>query len=553
MLLSSSFTTTTTTTTTTTNTTTTTTTNTNTVATVASVVPDSKLEANDETTPSISMSTLPSSQQEQQQLHVHKKQRPTNMANHNSNSYNDNDNDQDEDDNVLFWKVGDQRPPELKADPFIMSMIPKPCAWISINDQEVALIEGYNVANHAPPTLMMASEALSTSMMQELRNAANNNNGRLATLSIATEREQHCLFTAAAAADAASCSNGETPRPQNFSFQALKLVPDSSKKDRPPAVASSPIKMYCRLSELVELGNDQFLVLLEVESFVFSPSILSPPDATSTRKTLAKIDAELMKPVASMGQARFATMDRLHLMLRPRPSQDTWISDPFALATPTVGPATFLSKEVEYVFRQDTSSLGYNPVKAVVLPRPIGWISTYTDPTRSIPHVAPYSFFGDVGRGDRPMVAFASWRSSSGIDGGRKDAQLDTERMGCFCVNIVSEELAVPMNTTAGEMKRNESEFHVSGLTHSHASLVNAPFVDRAHIVMQAKYVKTVDVGSFSVVIGEIVGIRMAKNILTCGLVDCTKLKPLTRLGYEDEYAVMDRYLLPSQQQQQQQ
>ena len=432
------------------------------------------------------------------------------------------------DDDALFWHVGDPRPQELQADPFAISMIPKPAAWISVNSEQVALVEGYNVANHAPPTLMMASEALSAAMMKELRDGSG-----FATLSIATEREQHCLF-------AASCSNGEN-RPKNFAFDNLRLSPDSSKGDRPPAVESSPIKMYCRLSEIVDLGNDQHLVLLEVESFVISKTVLSQPDETSTRKTLAKIDAELMQPVASMGNGQFATMDRLHLMLRPKQTKETWISDPFAVASPTVGPGDF--SDVEYVFRNDTSNLGYNPIKAVVLPRPIGWISTYTDNSRAIPHVAPYSFFSDVGRGDRPMVAFSSYRSASGNDGGRKDAQLDTERMGCFCVNIVSEELAVPMNCTAGEMRRDESEFKVSGLKHSQASMVNAPFVDRAQIVMQAKHVKTVDVGSFSVVIGEIVGIRLCKCILTSGQVDATKLKPVTRLGYEDEYAVIDRYI----------
>lgn len=432
------------------------------------------------------------------------------------------------DDDTIFWRVGDPRPRELQADPFVLSMIPKPAAWISVNSGQVALIEGYNVANHAPPTLMMASEALSKEMMKELREGSG-----FATLSVATEREQHCLFKA-------SCLNGQT-RPKNFSFDDLRLLPDCSKVDRPPAVASSPIKMYCRLSEIVDLGNDQHLVLLEVESFVISNTVLSQPDESVARKIRANIDAELMKPVASMGNGRFATMDRLHLMLRPKQTKETWISDPFAVASPTVGPGNF--SDVEYVFRDDKSNLGYNPIKAIVLPRPIGWISTYTDNSKTIPHLAPYSFFADVGRGDRPLIAFSSYRSTSYSDGGRKDAQLDTETMGCFCVNMVSEELAVPMNLSSGEMGRDESEFKVSGLKHSQASMVNAPFVDKAQIVMQAKYLKTVDVGSFSVVIGEVVGIHLCKSVITSGQVDATILKPLTRLGYEDEYAVIDKYV----------
>ena len=53
-------------------------------------------------------------------------------------------------------------------------------------------------------------------------------------------------------------------------------------------------------------------------------------------------------------------------------------------------------------------------MKQVICPHFIGWISTY-EPTSlqqcnkaPIAHVSPYSFFMDVARGSRPMVAFAA-------------------------------------------------------------------------------------------------------------------------------------------------
>jgi flavin reductase (DIM6/NTAB) family NADH-FMN oxidoreductase RutF len=40
-------------------------------------------------------------------------------------------------------------------------------------------------------------------------------------------------------------------------------------------------------------------------------------------------------------------------------------------------------------------------------------------------------------------------------------------------------------------------------------------------------------------VIGEVVGVHIDESILTDGLVDITKVKPVTRLGYMD-YATTD-------------
>ena len=82
---------------------------------------------------------------------------------------------------------------------------------------------------------------------------------------------------------------------------------------------------------------------------------------------------------------------------------------------------------ITYTYRIDSiCPLGYNPMKQVVCPRCIGWISMY-EPASSlklceeksgssssksgegpISHISPYSFCIDVARGSRPMVAFAA-------------------------------------------------------------------------------------------------------------------------------------------------
>jgi flavin reductase (DIM6/NTAB) family NADH-FMN oxidoreductase RutF len=54
---------------------------------------------------------------------------------------------------------------------------------------------------------------------------------------------------------------------------------------------------------------------------------------------------------------------------------------------------------------QDAHGLAHNPFKALVSPRPIGWISTL-DPD-GLPNLAPYSFFNAFAD-EPPLVGYAS-------------------------------------------------------------------------------------------------------------------------------------------------
>jgi flavin reductase (DIM6/NTAB) family NADH-FMN oxidoreductase RutF len=161
------------------------------------------------------------------------------------------------------------------------------------------------------------------------------------------------------------------------------------------------------------------------------------------------------------------------------------------------------------------------------MPRPIGWISTYRKDGR-VPHLAPYSFFTDVARGAQPYVAFSAFCKNGET---KKDAQQDAEDMKCFVYNMVTEDLAVAMNYSAAEMGRVESEFELAKLVPGQATLVDAPIVCEAPVRYECEYVATADVGSFSVVIGKVVGVSVETSILSDGLMDHKKLKSITRLG----------------------
>jgi flavin reductase (DIM6/NTAB) family NADH-FMN oxidoreductase RutF len=234
-----------------------------------------------------------------------------------------------------------------------------------------------------------------------------------------------------------------------------------------------------------------------------------------------------------------------------------FVSDAMSSST-----TTKIHRAIEWNFRTDGRAciLGYNPTTALIAPRPIGWISTYSRNHR-IAHLAPYSFFIDVHDGDilhnnnnnnnnnnnigaritHPMVAFSAFVKQDG-DGNRrrKDAHKDAEETRCFCFNMPTRDLAVALNYSAAELKREESEFELAGLAYEPARYVDAPVVRDAPIHYECEYVQTIDdVGGFSIVIGKVVAVAVHEKILTDGKIDVNKLRPIMRLGFTDEYCVL--------------
>jgi flavin reductase (DIM6/NTAB) family NADH-FMN oxidoreductase RutF len=184
--------------------------------------------------------------------------------------------------------------------------------------------------------------------------------------------------------------------------------------------------------------------------------------------------------------------------------------------------------------------LPHDPFKALVVPRPIGWISTRSKDGRV--NLAPYSFFNALS--DDPMlVMFAS--------GGPKDSVTFAEDSGEFVVNFVGESLAVQMNATAVNAPRGTSEFDYAGLSEAPCRLIATPRVKEAYAAMECRVTqvlvpKTLD-GSTPdsiVVIGQVVGIHIDESILTAGHIDIKKARPVSRLGYLDFAVVTESFAM---------
>jgi flavin reductase (DIM6/NTAB) family NADH-FMN oxidoreductase RutF len=180
--------------------------------------------------------------------------------------------------------------------------------------------------------------------------------------------------------------------------------------------------------------------------------------------------------------------------------------------------------------------LPYNPFKALVAPRPIGWISTVS--ATGVVNLAPYSFFNAVADFP-PMVMF----SSTGI----KHSQINAEATGEFVCNLVSYELRDEMVGTSAEVGPEVSEPELVGLEMAPSVYVKPPRVARAPAALECKYLKTVPLHGIDgvqsesqVIIGQVIGVYIDDAVITDGMVDLNKIQPVARLGYAD-YSAVDR------------
>ncbi|MET1410944.1 flavin reductase family protein [Roseibium sp. HPY-6] len=180
--------------------------------------------------------------------------------------------------------------------------------------------------------------------------------------------------------------------------------------------------------------------------------------------------------------------------------------------------------------------LPHNPFKAIVSPRPIGWISSLDAKGRT--NLAPYSFFNAVS--DRPPIVMFS---SSGY----KDSAANVGETGEFVCNMASWDLKDEMNVTSAAVGSETSEFELSGLEMASSRLVKAPRVAKAVTALECKHLKTLrleDLGGSEtdnwIVFGQVAGIHIDDNIIVDGKVDVTRFKPLSRLGYMEYAAVSE-------------
>lgn len=190
----------------------------------------------------------------------------------------------------------------------------------------------------------------------------------------------------------------------------------------------------------------------------------------------------------------------------------------------------------------DDHGLPHNPFKAMVSPRPIGWISTLGADGKA--NLAPYSYFNAL-HDAPPMVMFSSSGGKEDRDDS-KDSVSNIRETGEFVCNIVSYDLREAMNATSGGYAAGQDEFEVAGLEKAACEVVRPPRVAAAPAALECKVFKIVPlIAPHSVmVIGEVVGVHIDEAMLRDGIFDVLRYKPLSRLGYMDYAAVTETFPL---------
>lgn len=185
--------------------------------------------------------------------------------------------------------------------------------------------------------------------------------------------------------------------------------------------------------------------------------------------------------------------------------------------------------------RTEDHGLAHNPFNALVVPRPIGWISSLS--ADGVPNLAPYSFFNAVS-GLPPFVMFSS--------AGKKDSQTNIEATGEFVVNMAVAALMDAMNTSSSVVPKDVDEFDLAGLEKAACMNVSVPRVAASPVALECVLAKIVPLvardgtkARSEVIFGEVVGIHIADDVIVDGVVDIKRTRPLARLGYLD-YAIVD-------------
>jgi flavin reductase (DIM6/NTAB) family NADH-FMN oxidoreductase RutF len=182
----------------------------------------------------------------------------------------------------------------------------------------------------------------------------------------------------------------------------------------------------------------------------------------------------------------------------------------------------------------------FDPFKATISPRPIGWISTLDE--NGVTNLAPYSFFNAVSWAPHCVI----FSSGSGPDGSPKDSQMNAEKTGEFVCNIVGAAQAKQMNETAIHFPHGKDEMQHAGLEGLPSQYVKPLRVKDAPVHLECKYLRTIELPSASdtarncIILGEVVGIHIDEKYVADGRLDVTKYQPVGRLGYMDYCAVSE-------------
>lgn len=173
----------------------------------------------------------------------------------------------------------------------------------------------------------------------------------------------------------------------------------------------------------------------------------------------------------------------------------------------------------------------YKLMTSIVVPRPIGWISTKS--LNNIDNLAPFSFFNMISH-DPPHVVFSAITTNNK----RKDTVVNIIDTGEFVVNLVTEDVLEMMNETAIEIPFEESEFDFAAIASLSSIHIKPKRVKNSPIHLECKKVHDYTIagndnnGGATLIVGKVLAIHINDELLDENLkIDRKKYKPIGKLS----------------------
>ncbi|RDJ27482.1 flavin reductase family protein [Bosea caraganae] len=181
-------------------------------------------------------------------------------------------------------------------------------------------------------------------------------------------------------------------------------------------------------------------------------------------------------------------------------------------------------------YHSDKPVLSHDPFKAIVAPRPIGWITALS--AKGEVNLSPYSFFNAVSA--RPNIVMFSSEH-------KKDALAFIEETGEFTCSLVTMALAQQMNLTSAPLPRGSSEYEHADLAMAPSHFVKPPRVAASPAALECKLLSIQQVKDLDgndvphwIVFGQVVGVFIDDRYIVDGRFDTAGANPIARCGYAD-------------------
>ena len=168
----------------------------------------------------------------------------------------------------------------------------------------------------------------------------------------------------------------------------------------------------------------------------------------------------------------------------------------------------------------------YRLLTAVVVPRPIAWVSTLD--ADGVVNLAPHSFYTVV-CARPPIVMFSSV--------GKKDTLHNVRETGQFVVNLATARLLDQVNNSAARFAPGQSEPAHLGIELEASTRVAPPRVKAAPASIECTLHSTTELGDSTMVLGNVELVSVDQDVLVDGHPEFALLDPLARLG-KDEWAL---------------